>query len=560
MFQQAKNFVQNRKKKGWSLRYKLTAAYSFLTLLIVGILTESLYFQLHQNQIKDLRDRLKDITALTALQINPNFHGLLITPQDAQTSYYRVLLQRLEEISNTNESIRRIYTFRHLPDGKFVFVLDYAPPPAPTATVGKEVNQLPPLLAQGNNTITKAIVEPELFRKPNGQFILYGYAPLINNFEEQEGIVIIEFDASAVINSKKRARRTSLIIFSVTLPIALLVGWLLTHSLTVPIRELVDSARAIAQGKLDRFVTVKSRDEIGILADAFNQMILQLQESFNTLEAKVLERTEQIEQAKEEISALNQRLKKENSRLSGELEITQVLQQMFLPKTEELENIPGLDIAGYMRPATEVGGDYYDIITYGDRVKICIGDVTGHGLESGVLAIVVQTAIRTLLANNETNLEKFWDVINRIVIDNVRRINSDKILTLLLLDYRDNSLYLSGQHEEVILVRADGKIKRIDTINLGFPVGLDEDITPFIDEAKIDLQSGDVIVIYTDGISEAEDSNGVQYGLDRFCQVIQLHREKSVEEIQNAILADLQDYIGTQKIYDDITLVTMKKE
>ncbi|WP_204106294.1 MULTISPECIES: SpoIIE family protein phosphatase [Spirulina sp. CCY15215] len=560
MFQQAKNFVQNRKKKGWSLRYKLTAAYSFLTLLIVGILTESLYFQLHQNQIQDLRDRLKDITALTALQINPNFHGLLITPQDAQTSYYRVLLQRLEEISNTNESIRRIYTFRHLPDGKFVFVLDYAPPPAPTATVGKEVNQLPPLLAQGNNTITQAIVEPELFRKPNGQFILYGYAPLINNFEEQEGIVIIEFDASAVINSKKRARRTSLIIFSVTLPIALLVGWLLTHSLTVPIRELVDSARAIAQGKLDRFVTVKSRDEIGILADAFNQMILQLQESFNTLEAKVLERTEQIEQAKEEISALNQRLKKENSRLSGELEITQVLQQMFLPKTEELENIPGLDIAGYMRPATEVGGDYYDIITYGDRVKICIGDVTGHGLESGVLAIVVQTAIRTLLANNETNLEKFWDVINRIVIDNVRRINSDKILTLLLLDYRDNSLYLSGQHEEVILVRADGKIKRIDTINLGFPVGLDEDITPFIDEAKIDLQSGDVIVIYTDGISEAEDSNGVQYGLDRLCQVIQLHREKSVEEIQNAILADLQDYIGTQKIYDDITLVTMKKE
>lgn len=560
MFQQSKNFIQNKKRRGWSLRYKLTAAYSFLTLLIVGVLTESLYFQLHQTQIKDLRDRLKDITALTALQINPNFHSLLITPQDAQTSYYRVLLQRLEEISNTNEAIRRIYTFRHLPNGNFVFVLDYAPPPAHTATIGKEVNQLPPLLAQENNNITQAIVEPELFRKPNGQFILYGYAPLISNFNEQEGIVIIEFDASAVINSKKMARQTSIVIFSITLPIALLVGWLLTHSLTFPIRELSESARAIARGKLDRFVTIKSRDEIGLLAEAFNQMIIQLQESFNTLEAKVTERTEQIELANEEISTLNKRLKQENSRLSEELEITQALQQMFLPKTEELKNIPGLDIAGYMRPATEVGGDYYDIITYGDRVKICIGDVTGHGLESGVLAIVIQTAIRTLLANNETNLEKFWDVINRIVIDNVRRINSDKMSTLLLLDYRDNSLYLSGQHEEVILVRANGQLKRIDTINLGFPVGLDEEITAFIDEIKIELKSGDVIIVYTDGISEAEDNNGVQYGLERLCQVVQLHHKKTAEEIQNAVLEDLEKHIGTQKIYDDITLIALKKE
>lgn len=560
MFRNLGKIFQNRKKKGLSLRYKLTAAYSFLTLFIVGILTESLYFQLHQSEIQDLRDRLKDITALTALQITPNFHSLLVNPQDATNYYYNILTDRFEEIIKINPAIKRISTFRQLENGEFIFVLDYAPPPARTALIGKKVIQFPAPLEEKNRIVTKISVEEELLRKPNGTFVFYSYSPIQDNFDRQEGFLLIEFDASPVILSKRQARQTSLIIFSVTLPFALFVGWWLTRSLTSPIGDLVDSARAIARGKLDRFVTVQSRDEIGLLAEAFNQMIAQLQESFDTLEAKVAERTEQLEKANEAISSLNTRLEKENSRLSGELEITQVLQKMFLPKPKELKGIPGLEIAGYMKPATEVGGDYYDIITYGDRVKICIGDVTGHGLESGVLAIVVQTAIRTLLANQETNLEKFWDVINRVLIDNIHRINSDKILTLLLLDYRNNSLYLSGQHEEVIVVRQNGELDRIDTINLGFPVGLDSDITPFIDEKKIDLKSGDIIVIYTDGISEAEDINGVQYGLERLCQIVKLNYKKNAEDIQDAILEDLQNYIGTQEIYDDITVVILKKE
>ncbi|MEM9543182.1 MAG: SpoIIE family protein phosphatase [Cyanobacteria bacterium P01_E01_bin.42] len=543
-----------------SLRYKLTAAYSFLTLLIVGILTQSLYFQIHQTEIQDLRARLKDITALTALKITPNFHSLLVNPQDSQNYYYNVLIERLEDIVEINNSIQQISTFRRLADGEFIFVLDYLPPPGRKAAIGKRVIQFPDPLEAKNRTITETSVEEELFAKPNGTFVLYSYAPIRDNVGQQEGFLLIEFDASAVIRSRRRARQTSLIIFSSTLPFALFFGWWLTRSLTSPIRELVDSARSIARGKLDRFVRVQSQDEIGLLAEAFNQMISQLKASFDTLEAKVAERTQQLEAANESISSLNTRLEKENTRLSEELEVTQALQKMFLPKLNELKQVPGLDIAGYMKPATEVGGDYYDIITYGDRVKICIGDVTGHGLESGVLAIVVQTAIRTLLANKETNLEKFWDVINRVLIDNIHRINSDKILTLLLLDYRNNSLYLSGQHEEVILVHANGKIERIDTINLGFPVGLDSDITPFIDEKKIDLHSGDVIAIYTDGISEAEDINGIQYGLDRFCEVIQYNREQSAEDIQNAVLEDLEKYIGVQEIYDDITMVILKKE
>jgi len=115
-----------------------------------------------------------------------------------------------------------------------------------------------------------------------------------------------------------------------------------------------------------------------------------------TLEEQVKERTAQLAEANQEISALNEKLKAENFRLSAELEVTKQLQQMILPKQEELDSIEGLDIAGFMEPADEVGGDYYDVLQQDGRVKIGIGDVTGHGLESGVLMLMVQTAVRTL--------------------------------------------------------------------------------------------------------------------------------------------------------------------
>jgi serine phosphatase RsbU (regulator of sigma subunit) len=81
--------------------------------------------------------------------------------------------------------------------------------------------------------------------------------------------------------------------------------------------------------------------------------------------------------------------------MSAELAVSRKLQQMLLPKEHELNQIPGLEIAGFMEPATEVGGDYYDVLNHNGNVKIGIGDVTGHGLESGVVMLMTQTATRT---------------------------------------------------------------------------------------------------------------------------------------------------------------------
>ncbi|HIE02287.1 MAG TPA: response regulator, partial [Thiotrichaceae bacterium] len=108
---------------------------------------------------------------------------------------------------------------------------------------------------------------------------------------------------------------------------------------------------------------------------------------------------------------LQRQLQKENLRMRAELEVSRRLQQMLLPTEKELQQIDGLDIACFMEPAAEVGGDYYDVLSQDGRVFIGIGDVTGHGLESGALAIMVQSSIRTLLANNETDPVKFFSAL-----------------------------------------------------------------------------------------------------------------------------------------------------
>ncbi|HIE02470.1 MAG TPA: response regulator [Thiotrichaceae bacterium] len=254
------------------------------------------------------------------------------------------------------------------------------------------------------------------------------------------------------------------------------------------------------------------------------------------------------------------RLKTENIRLNAELDVARRLQQMLLPKEHELTQVAGLEIAGFMEPAEKVGGDYYDVLVSNGRIKLAIGDTTGHGLESGILAIMVQTAVRTLLENGETDPVKFLTTINRTLYDNVERMRVSKSMTLSLLEYVDGGkLKLSGQHEDIIWIR-NGELELIDTFDLGFPIGLEQDITDFVSEKEISLNPGDVVVFYTDGITEAENMEKELYGMERLCEVVQQNWQRTVNEIKQAVIDDVGHYIGKQQVFDDITLLVLKQQ
>ncbi|WP_217884349.1 HAMP domain-containing protein [Thioflexithrix psekupsensis] len=240
-------------------------------------------------------------------------------------------------------------------------------------------------------------------------------------------VVIPEIDFLASIHENTKV---TIILTFIALIIAIIIGLMTANWIVKPITRLNEAAQTIAQGHWEYSIDDRYRNEIGQLGRSFITMAVQLRDAFENLENKVAERTHELAQANEEIQTLNEYLQEENRRMGMELEITRQLQQMVLPRDEELAAIRSLDIASFMEPATEVGGDYYDILQDEGRIKIGIGDVTGHGLESGVLMLMVQTAVRTLLSSNVNNPKDFLNILNRTLYGNLKRMQSDKNMTL----------------------------------------------------------------------------------------------------------------------------------
>jgi sigma-B regulation protein RsbU (phosphoserine phosphatase) len=352
----------------------------------------------------------------------------------------------------------------------------------------------------------------------------------------------------------EQARNTLLIALVVAL-VASGLAVVMSNILVRPITHLTEAVTRFTTGDLETRAKIESRDEIGLLATSFNTMAQQVGSLLTGLE----ERTDELAHANAEITHLNSQLKDENLRLETELDVVRRLQEMLLPDQQELDRLEPLDIAVYMKPADEVGGDYFDVLQSNGHIKIGIGDVTGHGLESGVLMLMTQMGIRTLTTNQDTDPAHILTVLNRAIYDNVRRMQARKDLSLSLIDYHNGKLRLSGQHEQPILIRADGQLELIDTFTLGFPIGLSDDIAPFVGELELELAPGDGLVLYTDGITEAENDAGEFYGLERLCKAAATYWQDPAESIRQAIINDVYRHIGNSRIYDDITLLVIKQ-
>jgi sigma-B regulation protein RsbU (phosphoserine phosphatase) len=345
-----------------------------------------------------------------------------------------------------------------------------------------------------------------------------------------------------------------------TLAVVVALLYWFSGRLTGSLANLTGAARQVQAQSYDLKLDIKSKDEFSQLGRAFEQMALEIKQYTTNLEALVSRRTQELEKANQEISFLNKQLSEENLRMRADLEVTRRIQQMILPRDQELKKVSDLDIATYMEPADEVSGDYYDVFQENGLVKIGIGDVTGHGLESGILMVMVQTVIRTLLASRQIAPGDYLSITNSVVFNNMRRINSEKNLSLLLIDYQDNNLYLRGQHEEVVVVRHDGRLELINTLDLGFIIGLEPNIDEFLSQTSVRLDGGDMVLLYTDGVTEAENAEGRQYGLERLCQVVLANHLLSAAQVKDRVIADLHAFIGDGEVLDDITILIFKQK
>lgn len=372
----------------------------------------------------------------------------------------------------------------------------------------------------------------------------------------------------------KSATRTLLVSQSVVVAVCavLLLSLLLTvfHSEAAGIVTLSKAVSAISKKNYQVRVEVPHQDEIGHLAEGINFMAGQILEHTENLERRVAERTTELKSANAAITELNEKLKDENLRMGAELDITRKLQIMALPTDLELrDKHPALDLAGYMQPAERVGGDLYEALRSESRLLFAVGDVTDHGLESGVVMLQTMAASRALFdagrdVEEMRHPKHYLSVLNRTVYGLTKRLDNDKNLTYAIIDYRlaENGAILTvcGQHEELLVCRVDGSIERYDTQDLGFPIGIIDDISDLINMLEIPIHSGDIVLLYTDGVTEAENPGEELYGCDRLIDSLHQHyRLPTAAEIRGALIGDLNSFIGGATIQDDISLLVIKQ-
>jgi serine phosphatase RsbU (regulator of sigma subunit) len=310
-------------------------------------------------------------------------------------------------------------------------------------------------------------------------------------------------------------------------------GVRITSGITSALRVLHRGTRRIAEGDLEATIELPNEDELGDLATSFNEMAAA------------------VKKGREEAIA--------RERLESELETARKIQQRLLPHI--MPEVPGFEIAGTSLPSQQVGGDYFDFLDMGEgQLGIAIADVSGKGIPAALLMANLQASLHAQVIR-PAEVGEITSRINDLLVDST---DANMFATFFygILD-RSVSAFTSTNagHNPPMLLRKDGRIERLETGGLLLGFMADQEYQ----QKAVTLEPGDVLVLFTDGITEAVDSTletmaDNLFGEDRLIDVIKEYRAATAREVQSAILEALSEFTGSSPQSDDITLVVIKRQ
>ncbi|MDZ4722966.1 MAG: SpoIIE family protein phosphatase [candidate division Zixibacteria bacterium] len=240
-------------------------------------------------------------------------------------------------------------------------------------------------------------------------------------------------------------------------------------------------------------------------------------------------------------------------KLDEQLNIAREIQRSFLPERDPA--VAGYDVCGTNISSGQVGGDYYDFIRIVDgHTGIAIGDVSGKGMPAALIMASFRASLIAEIRNNYS-IRTICQKVNSLLFESME---SGNYVTAVygVLDARHHILTFSNcGHNLPVLLRKNGQVEYLAE---GGPVlGVTSDAT--YEERAMVLSPGDTVVLYTDGVTEVFDKNGVEFGLDRLIEVIKKNKAKSAKEIQAAIYAVVTKFASEDHIYDDLTMIVIKR-
>jgi sigma-B regulation protein RsbU (phosphoserine phosphatase) len=320
-------------------------------------------------------------------------------------------------------------------------------------------------------------------------------------------------------------------VFMVMYSVAFVLGILLARSITRNIHGLSQGTERLRRGDFGQPIPIRSRDQLGELADSFNVMARGIQDLLR-------------EQA-------------EKQRMEEELRIARQIQMSLLPA--QGASLPGLRIAALCLPAAEVGGDYYDLLPLSDtRMGVVVADVSGKGTSAALYMAELKGLVLSLSRIYDSPARLLAEA-NRILSANMDS-RSFVTMTYAIVDTEARSMrYARAGHNPMIQYEAgSGRTRVLAPQGLGLGIDRGERFEAVLEEAEVPLASGDLFLFFTDGLSEAMNPRAELFGEGRLREVLEKSEAMETEAVKENILAEVRAFVGEAAQHDDMTLVLFR--
>ena len=326
-------------------------------------------------------------------------------------------------------------------------------------------------------------------------------------------------------------------LFLVIESVALVMGFALAKSITGSVHALFMGTRRVRQGDFAHRIAVETRDQLGMLAESFNSM------------------TSSVEDLLQEAA--------EKKRLEEELRIAREIQMSLLPTGPV--TMPGVAVTALSVPAREVGGDYYDFVQLGARrLAVLVADVSGKGTSAAFYMAELKGVVLSLSRIYQSPKQLLIEV-NRIISANIDP-RSFITMTYAVLDLEAGTFtYARAGHTPLIYVPAghpgqcEAQVLTPDGLVLGLQLqGIEKKFTDLLEERSLPVAGGDLLVLFTDGITEAMNERGDFFGESRLSRLIEEHGHLPSDELRERIVRDVEAFVGPADQHDDMTMVVLK--
>jgi sigma-B regulation protein RsbU (phosphoserine phosphatase) len=313
---------------------------------------------------------------------------------------------------------------------------------------------------------------------------------------------------------------------------ALVMGAVLAKSITSAVHELFVGTERIQQGDFAHRISIESRDQLGDLADSFNRMSASIEHLLQ--------------------------VQREKQRLDDELRIAREIQKSLLPV--RVPRVSGVDVADLCEPAREVGGDYYDFFELGPRLLgVLVADVSGKGT-SAALYMAELKGLMLALSHTQPSPRRLLIDVNRLLADHLDN-RSFITMTYAVLDLERGTMTAARAGHTPLLVVSEGQSDLVTpegmVLGLRLP-GAAERFEQILVEHTRPIVTGDVIVLYTDGITEAMDRQGELFGDTALARVVASQHHLSAAGIRERVLREVRAFVGDAEPHDDMTMVVLK--